>query len=123
MLERNGALVIWRAAWDKNIAALMDAARSAGTRIIFDVDDLMFEPSLAKVEVIDGIRTEGFQEDSIAEYYRRVRRTLLAADFCTCPTQPLATAMRRFNKPTVMLPNGFDEATLLRSRKVAASRR
>jgi ubiquinone/menaquinone biosynthesis C-methylase UbiE/GT2 family glycosyltransferase/glycosyltransferase involved in cell wall biosynthesis len=123
MLERNCALVMWRVAWDQNIASLVDAARGAGARIVFDVDDLMFEPGLAKIEVIDGIRNQGLQEDGIAKFYRCIRSTLLAADFCTCPTQPLSTAMRRFNKPTVVLPNGFDEPTLVRSRKAAASRR
>ena len=120
---RDCVLILWRASWDKKVAALVDAARCAGARIVFDIDDLMFEPSLAKIEVIDGIRTEGLREEGTAEFYHRIRRTLLAADFCTCPTQPLSTAMRRFHKPTVVLPNGFDEPTLLRSRKAAASRR
>jgi ubiquinone/menaquinone biosynthesis C-methylase UbiE/glycosyltransferase involved in cell wall biosynthesis len=121
MLDRNSALVIWRAPWDRTITALVDAARAAGARIVFDVDDLMFEPKLAKIEVIDGIRTQGLEEEGIAKFYLRVSRTLLEADFATCPTQPLSTAMRRFNKPTMVLPNGFDESTLLRSRKAAAS--
>ena len=120
---RGSVLIIWRAAWDKKLAVLMDVARRGGAKIVFDVDDLMFDPALAKIEVIDGIRTQGLQEDGIAEFYKRVQGTLLTADFCTCPTQPLSTAMRRFNKPTVVLPNGFDDAMLIRSRKAVAGRR
>lgn len=122
VFERDSVLIIWRAPWDKKIAALTDAARHAGAKIVFDVDDLMFDPKLAKIEVIDGIRTQGLQEDGIAEFYRRVRHTLRVADFCTCPTRTLATAMRRHHRPVTVLPNGFDEATLIRSRKAATSR-
>ena len=120
---RDCALIIWRASWSRKIESLVKAARTAGAKIVFDVDDLMFEPRLATIEVVDGIRTQGLEEAGIAEFYRRVRQTLRAADFCTCPTLPLATAMRRHNKPVMVLPNGFDDATLLRSRRAAAGRR
>src|SRR5262249_42437308 len=120
---RDCALIIWRSPWNKKVSSLVDAARSAGAKVVFDVDDRMFEPKLAKIEVIDGIRTQGFQEAGVAEFYRQVRHTLRQSDFATCTTQPLATAMRRQNKPAIVLPNGFDEATLARSRQAAARRR
>ncbi|MEO6785382.1 MAG: glycosyltransferase [Chthoniobacteraceae bacterium] len=120
---RDCALIVWRAPWDRKVSSLVEAAQAAGAKVVFDVDDLMFEPKLAKIEVVDGIRTQGFHEAGIAEFYRRVRHTLRKADFATCTTQPLATAMRRHSKPVIVLPNGFDEAKLTRSRKAAASRR
>ena len=121
-LESADALVIWRAAWCNEIEWLIRTARQAGTRIIFDVDDLMFDPLLAKTDVIDGIRSQGFAESKVAELYGRMQRTLFAADYCTCPTRPLATAMRGFQKPVFVLPNGFDEDRYRRSRKAAAVR-
>ena len=51
-------LVIWRAAWDEHVAAATDLARRAGVRVVFDVDDLMFEPDLARLSIIDGIRSQ-----------------------------------------------------------------
>jgi glycosyltransferase involved in cell wall biosynthesis len=116
-------LVIWRAAWDENIAAMVSAARCAGARIVFDVDDLMFDPSLAKLELIDGIRTQGLKEGDIAAFYGRMGQTMQASDFYTCSTQPLATAMRRFHKPTMVMPNGFDKDRFQRSRKAVEARR
>jgi FkbM family methyltransferase len=114
---------IWRAAWSRDIAALVTLARKQGAKIVFDVDDLMIDPALAKATVIDGIRSQGFQESAIADMYRGIQQAMLAADFCTCTTRPLASAMRRFQKTTFVLPNGFDDVRHARSRQAVAARR
>ena len=54
-------LVIWRAAWDEHLAAATDLARRAGVRVVFDVDDLIFEPDLARLSIIDGIRSQSLR--------------------------------------------------------------
>ena len=115
------ALFIWRAAWSELLAAACATARRGGARVVFDVDDLMIDPALARTEVIDGIRSQGFAEASVADLYRRMQQTMLAADFCTCPTKPLALALRRFQKTTFVLPNGFDEHRYQRSRQAVAA--
>ncbi|MGH7091945.1 MAG: tetratricopeptide repeat protein, partial [Stellaceae bacterium] len=43
-IEGADAVVFWRAAWDEQIARGVEAARSAGAKIVFDVDDLMVRP-------------------------------------------------------------------------------
>jgi len=114
------ALVIWRAAWSKSIAAAVALARRAGTKVVFDIDDLMIDPALARIEIVDGIRSQNFKESTIADLYRGMQETMMAADFCTCTTKPLATAMRRFQKTTFVIPNGFDDIRYRASRKAAA---
>jgi FkbM family methyltransferase len=116
-------LVIWRAAWTGPVPGCVAAARSHGAKVVFDVDDLMIDPELARIELVDGIRSQGFTEPAIAEMYRQMQQTMLAADFCTCTTQPLASAMRRFQKTTFVLPNGFDDVRYQRSRQAVAARR
>jgi glycosyltransferase involved in cell wall biosynthesis len=120
--ESADALVIWRTAWSKEIESIINTARKDGAKIVFDVDDLMFAPALAKTGVIDGIRSQGFEESRVAELYARMQRTMFAADYCICPTRPLATAVRGFQKPVFVLPNGFDAERYRRSRKAAADR-
>ena len=120
--ESADALVIWRTAWSKEIESIINTARKDGAKIVFDVDDLMFDPALAKTGVIDGIRSQGFEESRVAELYARMQRTMFAADYCICPTRPLATAVRGFQKPVFVLPNGFDAERYRRSRKAAADR-
>ena len=55
-------LIIWRADMTEDIRAAIKVARTAGAKVQFDVDDLMFEPAIARVELIDGIRSQGFSE-------------------------------------------------------------
>ena len=122
-VARADLLYLWRAPWTPEVERLVDAARAGGTPILFDCDDLMFEPHLATVEVIDGIRSQGYDAVAVQAMYARVNQTLQAADYCSAPTQPLARRMRRYWKPTFVLPNGFDEEVLLRSRLAARRKR
>ncbi|MBV9492523.1 MAG: class I SAM-dependent methyltransferase [Verrucomicrobia bacterium] len=116
-------LVIWRAPWNEQMAAAVNAARGAGARVAFDVDDLMIDPDLARLDVIDGIRTQDLTEMQVRDHYARVHSTMLAADYCTAPTEELATSMRRFNRPALVLPNGFDRTTYQTSRRAVRRRR
>lgn len=116
-------LVIWRAPWEPRLASTVEAARKAGARVIFDVDDLMIDPSLARLDVIDGIRTQGLTEQQLQGHYARLQSTMMAADYCIAPTEELATHLRRFERPTLVLPNGFDTETYLASRLAVRRRR
>jgi glycosyltransferase involved in cell wall biosynthesis len=116
-------LWIWRAPLDPNIQTAVDAARFGGAKIVFDLDDLMVDPSLARISVIDGIRTQGLSEEAIRAHYRRIRATMATADLCVAATDELAGHMRNAGMPTRVLPNGFDWSSLMASRGAARSRR
>ena len=83
----------------------------------------MFEPELAVVRYIDGIRSQDIPEEAVRAYYDRVRRTLLECDFGIAPTEFLAGRIRRVGKPSFVHPNGFDAETLARSRLAVRDRR
>jgi glycosyltransferase involved in cell wall biosynthesis/SAM-dependent methyltransferase len=116
-------LVIWRAPWDERVAQAVAAARSAGARVVFDVDDLMFDCEVARLDVIDGIRTQGLTEQQVQAHYTRIHTTMVAADYCTAPTEELAARLRRFGRPALVLPNGFDSLTYQVSRRAVRRRR
>jgi len=105
-------VVLWRTPWDKAIAKLIAAIRQRGGRIIFDIDDLIFEPALATAELVDSIRSQELNESGTAALFERFRATLLAADMCTAPTMELVTSMRALGKPAFVLCNGYDASTL-----------
>lgn len=109
-------LWIWRASWSDELAAAVEAARGAGARVVFDVDDLMVDPDLARLDIIDGIRTQDLTEDQVRNHYGHIRATMAAADLCLAPTEELAAHMRQAGMPACVLPNGFDHATLAASR-------
>lgn len=109
-------LIIWRAPWEPVLEAAVRLARRAGARIVFDVDDLMVRPDLARTNIIDGIRSQYLTERGVADHYARIRNTMLSADLCVASTEQLAQHMRRAKMPTFVLPNGFDHAVLATSR-------
>lgn len=116
-------LWIWRVPWSDALAAAVTAARRGGAKIVFDVDDLMVDPKLAQLDVIDGIRTQDLTEDFVRSHYGRIRATMLAADLCVATTDELAAFMRQARMPTRVLPNGFDYSTLAASRLAVRRRR
>ena len=122
-IAESEVLVIWRAAWDERVAQVIAVARSTGARVVFDVDDLMFAPELARLEVIDGIRSQGMTEGQAQEHYARIHATMVAADYCTAPTEELATNIRGFHCPALVLLNGFDQTTYKVSRHSVRVRR
>ena len=115
-------LVIWRAAWNDALAAFTETARAHGARIVFDIDDLMIDPALAKTEIIDGIRSQHVSETAVQALYTLMQRTMFAADYCTSSTEELTSHIRRFAKTSFVLPNGFDADTVRISRMAVRQR-
>ena len=121
---RTASIVIfWRTAWDEDVAAAVAAARRGEARIVFDVDDLMFDPALAKADVIDAIRSRGLDEEQVRLHYARVQATLNCADLCLASTEELAVQMRRMGKAAAVVPNGYDEGVWVASRLAVRRRK
>ncbi|MDB5733330.1 MAG: glycosyl transferase family 2, partial [Variovorax sp.] len=118
-LARYDVLVIWRAPWSESVEAAIRQMHSQRKKVVFDVDDLMIDASLAEVHIIDGIRSQFLAVDSVRSHYELVRRTMLAADACFTTTEELAFHMRWVGKSTHVLPNGFDQHTHDLSRRCA----
>jgi glycosyltransferase involved in cell wall biosynthesis len=104
-------IVLWRVEWSDHVEGVVNFARSQGVRIVFDVDDLMIKPDLARLDVIDGIRTIGTTEAVVQAMFTRVRQVMDAADLCTTTTTELARHLRESAKAVHVLPNGFDDAS------------
>ena len=104
------AVMIWRLPWSPQLEELISATRRGGAKIIYDIDDLMFLPELARVEIIDGIRSQQFEACSVAAMFANIRTALLASDICSCTTSEIAYEVRAYQKAAVVLPNGFDDA-------------
>ena len=116
-------MIVWRAEWGPGLSELFRAVRKRGASIIFDVDDLMFDSSLATAQVIDAIRSMKLDSAQVAGFYDRICMTFEHCDYGTAPTSYLAHWMRRYQKPTFVLPNGFDQRTLEISREAVRNRR
>ena len=122
-IARSNVVVLWRAAWDSNVATVVDAARSAGATIVFDIDDLMIDPKLATTDLIDGIRSQALSGSIVQSHFSRIQKTILASHYCTATTEELATELRHFYRPTLVLPNGFDESVIATAGRAVRQRR
>jgi glycosyltransferase involved in cell wall biosynthesis len=116
-------LFIWRAPWDKEIAFAIELARRSGTKVVFDIDDLLIDPDLARTDIIAGIADTGLSEEQFQQQCARWQTTMKAADYCTVPTEELAQHIRRLGRPALVLPNGFDQKTYQFSRRMVRLRR
>ncbi len=100
--------VIWRTAYSEHVQGIVDIAREQGALVLYDVDDLMFRPELAIIEIIDGIRSQKFSELHTGAFFRLIRAALQLCDAVLCPTEELAREVRRLDKGVFVVPNGFD---------------
>lgn len=115
-------VVLWRTAWGPEVEQVVHRARRHQVPVVFDVDDLMVDPTIATVAVVDGIRSQDLTEAEAADWFAKMGRTAAEADACTCTTEPIATALRLLGRPTHVVPNGIDDATLVRSRLARRTR-
>ncbi len=109
-------VVLWRAGWSGHVGTMLELARAAGTRVVFDLDDLIVQPSLAVAEIIDGLRTTFVSEAEGRSYFQAMQRTLTGCDLCTTTTAELAAGAGLLHPIVHVIPNGFDAVTERASR-------
>lgn len=115
------ALVLFRCAWDERIAELVAFARRRGIPVVFDIDDLVFEPESTHLVRVVGT----FDAAAQADYRRgveRYRQTLEHADYATCSTEYLAARARQAGIAAHTLPNTLNLAQIERGEALRLSR-
>ena len=117
---RAEALVLFRAEYDRlvGVEQVLRYAREVGMRVVYDIDDLVFDPRLA--DRIDGVSAMGPMErrQTVAAMSRR-RRLLLACDLVTVSTTPLARAVAQLGRPSAVVPNTLNAAQLRLAAEIA----
>src|SRR5262245_38868084 len=116
-------LALWRTPYDDKVAVILRIARTNGAVIMFDADDLVIEPQIAKISIIDGIRTQNLTEEEVETFYQRTLTSFGEADWGCCSTEELAAAMRRRGMTTFVIPNGFTDELHRRARLALRHRR
>ena len=99
-----GTLVAFRAPHGEELEAAIRAARRLGARIVYDVDDLTFDPALAAEMKSLAAMAPGEREEALAGL-RRYREALLLADAATGSTPAIAEAARALGCPAHVVPN------------------
>lgn len=105
-------VVFFRTALDETVAQCIQECRERGIRTFFDIDDYVFEPSIANPSVVDGTRFLSTEQMSkYTDGVRRYRQTLELCDGVIVPTQYLGERVGDLGKPWFLLPNGFNQET------------
>lgn len=101
---RHDILLLHRIAYSPGVARIAEAAKRRGASVLFDVDDLIFDPGL--MDRIDALQ---WMEPAEAALFRdsleRYRRTLALCDGAIVPTEPLAEAVRALGIPAFLHRN------------------
>ena len=108
---RYDVLFLYRLAMSPALGDLIARARELGKPVIFDTDDLIFEPDL--IEWHRGIRHLTVEERALhLEGVRRYRETLLACDAATVATPVLAQLVRALGRPAFVHRNALGNEML-----------
>jgi hypothetical protein len=102
-------LWVWRVPYSKDLETIINKTRSEGGVVIYDLDDLMFEPELATTNIIDGIRSGKYLESDVKKHYIKIRDAMMASDAFSASTKFLASAMRKYFSSCAIIPNGFND--------------
>ncbi|MCG4258118.1 glycosyltransferase [Acetobacter senegalensis] len=115
------ALVIWRTCMSEHVSIMLRLFQEQGKPTIFDIDDLVFRPDLAKIEIIDGIRHGGtVTEETTCQIFTGFKQTVEKCDMAFTTTLELADELFMTGvRPVVVLPNTFDHETQRRGRLAA----
>ncbi len=118
-------LLLYRVAYSPRIEALIEQARGRGIPVVFDVDDLVFEPEV--VARVDPVKAMGPEQAVL--YYQgvwRYRWTLQASDAVLTSTAYLAQRAETLGRPAYVHRNGLsgwmlNEAERLRQEEQSSS--
>ncbi|WP_425102315.1 glycosyltransferase family protein [Tropicibacter sp. S64] len=109
-------IVLFRAEWSPPVEALYSAAQARGVPVIFDIDDLVFDPAYMKpgyIAYLDSLPPpQRALWEARAENYRRA---LAEADGAWVSTEALAEHARRVNPAVQVVPNGLAAGRIRRA--------
>src|SRR4051794_28618306 len=120
ILEEIDTLVVCRALYAPHVAAVIARARALGKRILFDVDDLIFDDRYTHLvmETLDQV----VEEASLLVWFGTISRcgaTMRLCDGVITTNEYLAERIRRFAAlPTWVVPNFLNHHQLELSRRI-----
>ncbi len=123
VLDRYGAFVLHRVPWGRDVRRFIEEASLRQKAVLFDTDDLEFDPE-ARKHVAALAELDEEEQRRHVQAFRRFQRTLRACDGVTVSTEPLRAAASRFHERVEVTYNAAsDEMTRQADAAVAAHAR
>lgn len=126
VIARIETLVLCRVRHSARMARLVAAAQSRGVRVLFDIDDLVFDADYAPL-VIDTLDADGDAPDTLDHYFAYCARHGAMLKLCdgTIATNAfLGAQLRRFapSLDSVVVPNFLNRAQQALSQRIFAAK-
>lgn len=118
-LDSYSVVVLFRLPWSDRVAAVADRARQGGARVVFDIDDLVFEEGAERLLPFFPDLPRAQQAEYLA-LFPRLRRTLAESDAFVGATPMLARHAARLGKPAFVHPNLVSDGMLRAGRVLGA---
>ena len=118
-------LVICRTRYDDRVARLVAAFRSRGKRVLFDTDDLVFNPAYAHllISTLDLDSRDARVWDDWFAYTSRLGATLRLCDGALTTNQHLAAQITEYcGLPAAVIPNFMNREQLEMSERLVAAK-
>ncbi len=115
-------VVLFRLPFGAEVEAIASRARAAGTRLVFDVDDLVFDPACADLMPFRSRYSKAAWEAAYGQKLRALYRTFQTCDLALVSTQALAEHAERLGKPARVHPNLVPPLYLTMARRIARTR-
>ncbi len=121
-LERYGVIVLFRLPWDQNVEALVKEARRLRIPLVFDIDDLTFDPDFAELMPFRGRYSAEKWAATYGRHMAALRLTLDACEVFIGSTQEVAEQAARLGKAAHVHPNVVPDFYLSLGRALAPFR-
>lgn len=111
-LKKYDIAIMFRCGWSDRMERLIAMLKQLHIPVVFDVDDLVFDPDIAvQISMYNTMNKE--QKESFVHGLDMVRRVLQMCDYATCSTNYLCEYIsKKFSKPSFMIPNGVNDAQI-----------
>lgn len=111
-VDAYSVVVLFRLPWGDRVEALVERARRAGVPLVFDCDDLTFDPQTSTLFPFRSHYTQSEWAQSYGFQLRAQRRTFDACDMFIGSTPTLAAWAQKLGKPARSHPNVVPDAYL-----------
>jgi GT2 family glycosyltransferase/glycosyltransferase involved in cell wall biosynthesis len=116
-------VVLFRLPFGAEVEAIVRRARAAGTALVFDVDDLVFDPACTDLMPFRARYSKAAWEEAYGQKIRALYKTFQACDLALVSTPALAEHAERLGKPARAHPNLAPPLYLEMARRTARARR
>jgi len=100
--------VMFRCGWSERMERLIELLKKIQVTVVFDVDDLVFDPDIAETIAMYNDMTEE-EKRSYMHGLEMVNRILRMCDYCTASTNYLCSYInKKYKKPCFLIPNGIN---------------